>query len=258
MRPQPPEEKDILYFDIRQPLPYRDRIFDAVFLLHIIEHLTPQEVESLLREVYRTLKPSGIIRVSTPDLEDICRAYLKCIEEYDRSPIRTNLIKYEWSVLELLDQIVRVRSGGLMVEYIKNGYYDESYAKHRFGDVFDEFYIPQASSPIPKKTVTERLRQLTPETFLKGIYRRFTDIFTKLFTELEVRNDPHGSGEVNKWMYDHFSMTMLLHKIGFHQVFRKSYQASDIPEWERFDLDRSNFGDHAIEPSLYMEARKPG
>lgn len=67
-------KKNVLYFDIRRALPYADRTFDGVFLLHVLEHLTPQEGELLLREVYRVLKPLGLVRVSTPDLEDICRA----------------------------------------------------------------------------------------------------------------------------------------------------------------------------------------
>ena len=36
----------------------------------------------------------------------------------------------------------------------------------------------------------------------------------------------------------------------------KTYKTSDIDKWERFQLDRSNFGDYAIEPSLYVEAKR--
>lgn len=263
--PRQRKDDDILSFDIRKPLPYPDEIFDAVYLLHVVEHLTPSEGESLLRQVYRTLKPSGIVRVSTPDLEDSCRAYLKCLEDYDRNPINNNLIKYEWSVLELLDQIVRVTSGGLMVEYKKNGYYDPSYAVERYRDVFDEFYIPPPSSPkkspddLPRKTLNQRLRQLTMKTFAKGIHRRVKEMFNKLCdnrTE-ESLYDPRASGEVNKWLYDHLSLTMLLQETGFHRISPKTFRTSDIPEWDRFDLDRSNFGDHAVEPSLYIEAFRP-
>ncbi len=254
MSPQPAEEKDILYFDVRQPLPYLEHTFNAVFLLHIIEHLTPQEGEFLLREIYRTLKPLGIIRISTPDLEDICLAYLECLEAYDRNATKTNLIKYEWSVLELLDQSVRAHSGGLMKEYIKNGYYDPSYAKRRFGDVFDEFYVPPQASATQKKALIERLLRLTPQTFCRGIYRRIMELCQKFVDESQ--DDPRKSGEVNKWLYDFFSLATLLQKTRFHQISRKTYRTSDIPDWDRFDLDRSTLGDYAIEPSLYMEARK--
>ena len=257
--PQPPEEKNVLYFDIRRALPYADRTFDGVFLLHVIEHLTPQEGELLLREVYRVLKPLGLVRVSTPDLEDICRAYLKCLEGYDREPTEAARIRYEWSVLELLDQFVRTHSGGLMVEYIKNRRYDLSYAKERYRDVFDEFH-GRPAQPVAKKTFIQRLRQLTIKSFAEGIHRRVAERLERpYFTpEEKVLRDPYSSGELNRWLYDRLSLELLFKKAGFQKISRKTFSTSDIPEWDRFDFERSNFGDHAIEPSLYMEAAKPG
>jgi len=257
--PQPAEESNVLYFDVRRPLPYPDRTFDAVFLLHVVEHLTPEEGESLLREVYRILKPTGIARVSTPDLEDICRAYLKCLEEHDREPAQANLIRYEWSVLELLDQFVRERSGGLMVEYVKNGRYEPSYAKERYRDVFDEFYAGPPAEAGAKKTFAQRLRQLTFKSFVKGVRRRLREIPGKphYTPEQKLLSDPYRSGELNRWLYDFLSLGLLLQETGFERISRKTFATSDIPHWDRFDLDRSNFGDHPIEPSLYMEAFKP-
>ena len=129
--PQPPNEKDLHYCDVRKPLPYPDQIFDAVYLFHILEHLTPEEASTFLSEIYRVLKFSGIVRISTPDLEDICRAYVSRLKDYEGSSTEKNLLRYEWSVLELLDQIVRVRSGGLMKEYATDGHYDRPYARER-------------------------------------------------------------------------------------------------------------------------------
>jgi hypothetical protein len=152
-----------------------------------------------------------------------------------------------------------------MTQFVKNGYYDPGYAKHRYEDVFDEFYIPPpspstASSPDLTKTFQQRLRQLTLKTLSKGIYRRFREMFKKLsdYQKKKSPHDPRQSGEVNKWLYDYLSLTIALHKTGFRLISRKTYRTSDIPDWDRFDLDRSNFGDHAIEPSLYIEGRKSG
>jgi len=249
---QPPEEKDLYYYDVRKPLPYPDHIFDNVYLFHIIEHLTPEEARAFLRDIYRVLKFSGIVRISTPDLEDICRAYVGRLKDYEGSSTKKNLLRYKWSVLELLDQIVRVRSGGVMKEYATDGYYDPPYARERFGDVFDEFSGPRKVVGKKQSALLNRILQLTPRRICKGILRRVKESYDPTRSGRSFRN----SGEINKWLYDHFSMTMLLETTGFRQVSRKTYRASDIPEWDRFNLDCSNYGDYPIEPSLYVEARK--
>ena len=73
-RVRPSEETNVLFFDVRKPLPYAERSFDCIYLFHIIEHLTPSEGATLLQQLLQILKPAGILRLSTPDLEDICRA----------------------------------------------------------------------------------------------------------------------------------------------------------------------------------------
>jgi len=256
--PRSAEEENILPYDIRQPLPYSDRVFDAVFLFHIVEHLTPLEAESLLKEVHRLLKPSGIVRLSTPDLEDICRAYLSRLEEHDRSPTLNNLIKYEWSVLELLDQIARVRTGGLMTEYIQNQHYDPDYAKARFGEVFKDF-APHSGSIEKLKRSSGGMRRFSPPRIFRGVVKRIRGILDTALLGYDWDDFERfrRSGEVNKWLYDYFSLTILLRKAGFCGVSPKTYCTSDIPDWDRFDLERSTFADHPIEPSLYVEGRKP-
>ena len=43
---------------------------------HMIEHLTWSHAEVFVREAFRVLEPAGILRICTPDLEAISRAYL--------------------------------------------------------------------------------------------------------------------------------------------------------------------------------------
>jgi predicted SAM-dependent methyltransferase len=257
-RPQPPGESRLLYFDVRNPLPYATEAFDAIHLFHIIEHLSPGEATPFLRETHRVLKPAGILRLSTPDLESVCRAYLHRLADHDHSPSAANRLRYEWSVLELLDQIARVRSGGAMKAYVEKGHYDPAYAKERFGDVFEDFARP------PRAQATTRTGAVTPGThratgLLRTVRRRLRRAARLPWKD----RDEHAvrefqcSGETNKWLYDRLSVTLLLTTAGFQDIRRQTYKTSDIPEWERFDLDRSTFGDYPIEPSLYVEARKP-
>jgi len=57
-------------------LPYDSNSVDHIFSEHFIEHLSRRDAELLLRECNRVLKPSGHIRISTPDLNTIARDYL--------------------------------------------------------------------------------------------------------------------------------------------------------------------------------------
>lgn len=61
--------------DLRFPLNCADGYWDGVFTEHTIEHLTPEKVLCLLREVYRTLKTGCWLRISVPDLEKYVQFY---------------------------------------------------------------------------------------------------------------------------------------------------------------------------------------
>lgn len=119
----------IQHFDIRRSLPFPADTFDAVYALHIVEHLTPEEGQAFVAEVFRVLRPGGIFRVSTPDLEGTVRAYLERLEESAQQRTKQAIVRYDWAVLELLDQMVRDRSGGRMREMIEQGYYEADYSR---------------------------------------------------------------------------------------------------------------------------------
>ena len=47
-------------------LPYEDNFFDLIHTSHVVEHLEPQELYDLLKEVDRCLKPEGHLVISAP------------------------------------------------------------------------------------------------------------------------------------------------------------------------------------------------
>ncbi len=67
--------KNLRYLDLTRPLPFADDSVEAVFSSHVLEHLFADEVERLIRELHRVLKPGGICRVVVPDLEKIVALY---------------------------------------------------------------------------------------------------------------------------------------------------------------------------------------
>lgn len=60
------------------PLPdIEDGSVDEVRASHVLEHFSHQEVEKVLREWVRVLKPNGVLKIAVPDFEWIAANYLK-------------------------------------------------------------------------------------------------------------------------------------------------------------------------------------
>lgn len=57
------------YVDLTKRLPFESDSVDAFFSSHVMEHLFLDEVDRLVAEMHRCLKPGGICRVAVPDLE---------------------------------------------------------------------------------------------------------------------------------------------------------------------------------------------
>ena len=70
-----------IYLDVTRPLPLPDSSFAYVFAEHLIEHLSESAGQALLAELYRVLRPGGVLRVTTPDLRKIIALY------EDRNPV---------------------------------------------------------------------------------------------------------------------------------------------------------------------------
>jgi len=146
-----------------------------------------------------------------------------------------------------------------MREMIQQGYYDADYSRERYGDVFDEFYRPPSPGcdEAVHTTLLERASSKSPAELLRAIGRRLKRMIFGWLPRGKSRSldeDPRKTRESNLWTYDQLSLRLLLEDQGFKRFSVKSYSDSDIVRWERYDLDRSNHGDHAVEPSLYVEA----
>jgi predicted SAM-dependent methyltransferase len=65
-----------IHHDVTQPLPVEDGAFDWAYSEHLIEHITQAQALTWLKDVRRVLKPGGILRLTTPDLERYASAYV--------------------------------------------------------------------------------------------------------------------------------------------------------------------------------------
>ena len=61
--------KGAYYLDASQPFPFVDESFRYVFSEHLFEHLSYEGGKNMLHEVYRVLRPGGILRLAMPTMD---------------------------------------------------------------------------------------------------------------------------------------------------------------------------------------------
>jgi predicted SAM-dependent methyltransferase len=65
------------YLDIAKPWPVPEGSVDFVYADNVIEHVTLEVGREVFRHAYTALKPGGIFRLATPDVEAVARQYLE-------------------------------------------------------------------------------------------------------------------------------------------------------------------------------------
>jgi predicted SAM-dependent methyltransferase len=232
---------------------FPDRSFDVVYSSHVLEHFTQDQALFLLQEAYRVLKPQGIVRIVVPDLEGLCKEYLRVLDLPDGDRKKND--QYEWIVIELLDQMVRAETYGEMGEfYTKLNQGEDSglreYVQSRVGKIPD-------TSPV-KLSWQDQLQQLT----FQEIYSKFIYLYLKVVSALLPKNlrsmvfVETMIGERHRWMYDSYGLQRMLEKVGFSQVQSVTYQESAIPNFNADCLDCSEDGSAYKVNSIYVEARR--
>ena len=241
--------KEVKKVNILKSLPFNDETFDVVYSSHFIEHLDLEQAEFVMKESNRVLKKNGILRVVVPDLENLCREYLAILEKtkIDKSFNE----KYEWIVIEMLDQMTRVKGGGKMLDYFtklqtRNNHQISKYIFNRIG-----YKIESKNKKQYKKITFSRIKNKILYTYLKLIRLLIPNQFRNLMN----LNIP--IGEKHLWMYDKHSMYLLLEHSGFKEIKVKLFDTSEIKDFNNYYLDRELGGNpYKGVSSLYMEARK--
>lgn len=68
--------------DIRAGLPLASESIDCIAAIHVLQDMNYNDVAPALRELWRVLKPHGVLRLGLPDLDKAIRAYLDNDPEY--------------------------------------------------------------------------------------------------------------------------------------------------------------------------------
>lgn len=221
----------VIAHNLYESLPLDDASVDVVYSSHVLEHFPKRYAVHFLRECFRVLKKDGVLRIVVPDLEQIVRNYLHFLE-LSKGGDRVAEAKYDWTMLELFDQMVRNQSGGEMLEYWRQSPMPE-----------EDFVVSRVGSEV--RQVLGQIRSLPSPVAPTSESRD-----AKKIGEFRV------SGEAHLWMYDSFSLERLLRDAGFHNVKRTMANESRISNFNSYLLDIEPDGSVRKPDSLFMECQR--
>lgn len=242
-----PSNQHVMRVNLLKSLPFPDHHFDVVYHSQFIEHLTEESAVAFLRECQRILKPGGIMRLVTPDLQNQAAEYLTQLSSLLSNPDdRCAQLRYQWIRLEMLDQLTRHTSGGAMATFLnQHGREIRSYLIARMGR--------SGVNLIPSM-------QTTHASQLKSLFLRVRQLISRANAALTPSGFRVGSfrlsGEPHLCMYDAYLLKQTLSTQGFVSVRRVSAVESSIPDWSSTRLDTDEQGNADCGTSLFMEATK--
>jgi predicted SAM-dependent methyltransferase len=238
----------VVAHDLAKGIPFESESADVVYSAAVFEHIRRDDAARFLREIYRVLKPGGIVRVGVPDLEKICRLYLEKLQAAAGDKTAAN--DYDWIVLEMLDQMVREKSGGSMLEYLRRQQLpNERFVLDRIGNEGRELLNQLRQRGAAKKSLSRSIRAIGRALLSIIIGRKNARALAIGRFRL--------SGEVHHWMYDRFSLARELTAAGFREPTMRSASESAIPNWNRYCLDVQANATINKPDLFFMEAIKP-
>jgi len=244
---------NVIVHDLHQGVPFEDNSIDVVYHSHVLEHFARSDATFFLRECYRVLKPGGVIRIVVPDLEELCREYLKNLSAVRESGTAANVLNYEWSVVELIDQMVRREKGGEMGRIWRKPFVEnDAYIEARMGE---EYRRARAALVGQKgegpKGLWARLRQTLGR-------RAIGDAMRKVLLGDEFEPFTLGrfiaGGETHQWAYDRHSLWALLDETAFVDIQFTDHLNSRMPNWSAYRALDAIGGKPRKPNSLFVEA----
>lgn len=244
-----PLNKQIKQVNLLEKLPFQSNSFDLIYSSHFIEHISLDNLKSLLTECNRVLKKNGRIRLVLPDFENIVKEYILNLNN-------EKILFSQFNIVELIDQCTRKFSGGQLSLWRSraSGNFELSeYIKKRTG------LSPNLKSDQEGKFTFNRIKRATPKKLYNKIqlliYFKLMQLFPKWVKSNHISFVM--TGEQHLWMHDFNSILNFLQESGFGLVKKLDAYTSNIQNFPLYPLDltedkQPNKG----ESSMYIEAQK--
>ena len=245
---------EVISCDLTQGIPFSSETFDVVYHSHVLEHFTALQGDFFIKECFRVLKPGGILRVAVPDLETIVRNYLQFLEQGMVNKPGAHE-KYEWTMLELFDQMTRNVPGGNYLDFLLEASEEQKkFSQSRLGKELE------AIQKIQHVTLLDRLRRKSIGQLFQIARIKMIKSLLFLLGDKRMRNAFdiglfRLSGEIHQCMYEQFSLSKLLQKNHFEEIKKVTAFQSDIVGFASFNLDVFE-GVIRKPDSLFIEGRK--
>ncbi|MFL5763687.1 MAG: class I SAM-dependent methyltransferase [Bacteroidia bacterium] len=236
-------------------IPFPDQSFELVYHSHVLEHFPKNAAPEFIAECYRVLKPGGVIRIAIPDLEQIALNYVRYLNEAAEGQTGADQ-KYEWTLLEMYDQVVREYSGGEMAKYIKDvSKNNDDFLLERNGKEAEGLINSLRAVQMPSVHRNSFIRSVLSKIYHFSLRRSLEGYVLGENRETYKSAIFRKQGEIHQWMYDRYSLSRMLKNSGFRDPVKQDAFTSYIKNWSDFKLDGDN-GMVRKPDSLFMEAVK--
>jgi len=118
---------------------------DLIYACHVLEYFDRFEVQRVLKEWHRALKPGGTLRLAVPDLESLLLVYTKSRDVgkvigplFGRWEIKPGLVVYHKTVYDFASLSQTLAKAG----FCPPQRYDWRHTEHRDYDDFSQAYVP--------------------------------------------------------------------------------------------------------------------
>ena len=234
----------VIKCDILNNLPLKENSASNIYTSHFVEHIPYSKLNSFLKNCFKILSPGGVIRIITPDFNEMCESYIKAIKDDEKETA-------EFIKIEILDQLVRVKKGGALKnkfnEYIK---FDNkkmiNVVRKRLGC---DLKKNDNSKNLPKKGINQRIFSKIFNTYINLV----SYLLPKAFRTQNVKFT--SVGENHTWIWDNVDLSSELLKVGFTNIINKDINESGIENYP-YELDIENGYPRKGFQSMCIEAEK--